>query len=144
MAAKIRLPSRMLISSATFGEGPWIAAVALREKRPASVVIRATKVLASMGWNGEDYRLLVDSPRAILTRLDELGVDVVVVHSPAGEAAPSHQTLLLTALSGNDAWQAIGTGVVSFQQWSRVKPPAVPRKPLEIELNSTFVPAIHE
>ncbi len=144
MAAKIRLPARMLISSSTLGEGPWIAAVALREKRPASVVIRATKVLASMGWNGENYRLLVNSPREVLTRLDELGIDIVVVHSPAGLAAPPHQVLLLSALSGSDVWRATGTGITSFQQWSRAKPPAVPRKPLEIDLNSTFVPAIHE
>jgi hypothetical protein len=144
MAAKIRLPSRMLISSATIGEGPWIAAVALREKRPASVVIRATKVLASMGWNGENYRLLVDSPRDVLTRLDELGIDVIVVHSPAGARVPPHQVLLLNALSGSDAWRAIDTGVPSFQEWSRVKPPAVQRKPLEIGLSSAFVPTIHE
>ena len=144
MAAKIRLPSRMLISSATLGEGPWIAAVALREKRPASVVIRATKVLASMGWNGENYRLLVDTPSEVLTRLDELGINVIVVHSPAGAAAPPHQILLLNALAGSDAWQATATGVDSFQQWSRVKPPAAARKPLEIGLSTTFVPTIHE
>ena len=144
LAAKMQLPSRMLISSSGIGEGPWIAAITLREKRPASVVVRATKALASMGWNGEGYRLLTDSSAKVLTRLDELGIDTVIVHEPPGTTSPPHQRLLQEAMSASDAWQPAQTGIASFHQWARVKPPGVPRKPLEIELNSPFLRRVSE
>jgi len=144
MAAKIKLPSRMLISSTSGGEGPWIAAIAVREKRPASVVVRASKVLAASGWNGEGYRLLTDSGDQVLIRLDELGIDTVIVQQAAGLKAPPHQQLLQAAISGSRAWGPVETGVGAFYQWSRLKPPEVPRKALEIELNSPFLKKVRE
>jgi hypothetical protein len=132
---KIHLPSRIMISSAEGGEGPLIVAIALKDRRVTSLVVRATKVLASEDWNGEDYHLLVADPQQVELRLDELRIDTVLLHTFPGTPAAPHHLLLRKTLASSGSWkQSVGGGI--FEAWRRVRTPTVPAKPLEIDLRN--------
>ena len=49
--------SSILIASDSRGEGMFVSEVAVREKRPGSVVRRGSKELATSTWNGTRYRV---------------------------------------------------------------------------------------
>lgn len=142
-ARQLPRPSRILVSSSSFGEGAIVAAIALSEPRPSSVVVRATKSLAVSGWNGEDYRLTAASAGAVALRLDEMGIDGVALHTPAGQTGPPHHRLLLETLRGSNSWRECGT-MGTFAAWCRVLEPAVARKPLRIDLTSQIGMVIQE
>ncbi len=133
---QLRRPARMLISSGrgSVGEGGWISEAAIDERYPASVVLRASKVLAQSGWNGENYKLLVNDRAAIDKRLDELAVDVVIVDQPEATSPPHHVLLAATMATGS-GWAPCGRAGPVFA-WCRVSPPRHPRKPLVIEAGS--------
>jgi dolichyl-phosphate-mannose-protein mannosyltransferase len=140
---EIHHPARMLVSSNGDGEGAWIAAVALSEKRPSSVVIRASKVLASEDWNGNDYKLLTTSPGEVQTTLDQLGVETVVLQILPGKPVPPHQVLLNSVMQAGAAWrQCANDG--SLTAWCRTRPPTVPRRPLRIDLRDKIGRVIEE
>jgi hypothetical protein len=142
-AATLQLPSRMLVSATGDGEGPWIAEIALHDHRPGSVVARATKVLAQEDWNGDSYRLLVHSPEEALRRLDELGIDTVVLIDQPVSRSPPHQALLAAALTSSRSWR-LSESQGMFQSWKRIQPPSVPRQPLTIDLRGTLGRLISE
>jgi GT2 family glycosyltransferase len=132
---QVHRPTRMLVSSTPPGEGAWIAEVALAEKRPSSVVVRATKALASSGWNGEHYRLIAKSPDEVETRLDELGIDEVILLREPGVNNVPHHVLLQQAMVDSDSWQmlAVSSDVTLYR---RTKPARASRVPLRIDLRS--------
>jgi hypothetical protein len=127
---QLHLPARMMVSSerGADGEGAWIAEVSIAERYPASLVARASKVLAESGWNGEDYKLQVQTPSAAARRLDELAIDVVVLDGPTAQAPP-HHVLLGLAVTGNSTWSHCGSAQ-RLIAYCRAVPPAFPRKPL--------------
>ncbi len=140
---ELHLPARMLISSNHWGEGGWIAAVALAERRPSSVVIRASKSLAAEGWNGENYKLLETKPEEVSKTLDELGVDTVVVQYVPGFETPPHQFLLTSTITSSTTWrQCAKDGTLTA--WCRTLPPAVPRRPLQVDLRTRIGRVIQE
>ncbi len=130
LLSQIHLPGRMLISSGRGGEGAWIAEVCLAERYPASLVARASKVLAQSGWNGENYRLLVHSPEEVRRRLDELAIDTVVVDAPFFPFPPDHQ--LLEETVGNGSGWRVCCRAKNLIAYYRLKPPAYPREPLAL------------
>jgi len=134
LVPQLARPSRMLVSSADFGEGPWIAVCALAERRPASFVVRASKVLAESGWNGEGYRLLTLTQDAVSRRLDELSLDIVILHTPANEKPPPHHTLLQNTISSSPAWTPCGSAH-DLLAYCRVRAPGVPRQPLRLRVH---------
>jgi hypothetical protein len=142
-AAEVHHPARMLVSSNWIGEGAWIAAVALSEKRPSSVVIRASKSLASEGWNGDYYTLLTSSTSEVQTTLDELGVETVVVDTFPGRPIPPHQILLNSLMESGAAWRQCAKDG-SLTAWCRTQPPSVPRRPLRIDLRDRIGRIIQE
>jgi hypothetical protein len=143
MARQLPRPARILVSSSRFGEGAMIAAIALSEPRPSSVVVRASQSLASSGSNGEDYRLTAASPEAVALRLDEMGIDKVELHTQAGDNAPAHHRLLLETLRGSSSWRECAA-METLEEWCRVLKPAVARKPLRIDLTSRIGAVIQE
>ena len=58
--------SVMLVSSEHFGEGMFIAEIALREPRPSHYILRATKVLSRSRWNLDNYELLRKTPEEVM------------------------------------------------------------------------------
>lgn len=135
LAPGLRQPGRMLVSAASgHDEGPFIVVASLRERRPGSVIVRASKVLAQSDWSGGRYRLLVSDRAGVAFILDRYGLDTVIVAglSPA-PAGPPHHQLLLETLAGHPSWKLCGTsGDISM--FCRTQPPQVPREPLQIDL----------
>jgi len=131
LLGQVPRPSRMLVSSAGLGEGAWIAVCSVAEKRPGSFIVRATKVLAEEGWNSEGYHLLPQTPAEVLRRLDELAVAVIVIDAPPGSSEPPHQSLLREAVNVSPAWTPCGRSS-ELRAFCRVKPPEVPRRPLQL------------
>ncbi len=146
LAAQIRQPARMLVSSSTgWEEGPWIAVVALREARPSSVILRATKLLASTDWNGRKYQAKVHTREDIERALDGARVDLVVVHDGDDLAGdwPTHHPLLKDTVAASATWRKCGESQ-SLTAYCRQLPPRYPRVPLRIELDRLGVGAIGE
>lgn len=134
LAARIVRPARMLVSSAGAGEGSWIAVASLAEKRPGSFIARASKVLAESGWNGEGYRLLTPGKDAVLQRLDELALDLVILDtSPNPEPWP-HHVLLQDTLQASPAWR-VCSKAGDLLAYCRTEPPRFPRQPLRLRIH---------
>jgi GT2 family glycosyltransferase len=113
----------ILVSGSGTEEGAVVAAIAEREPKPKRVVFRAGRVLATSGWNGERYRLLVKDEAEARARMDELGVAVFV--QPEGAHAP-HDLLIEGVTNG---WRReVMPGFVV-----RVNPVPVVGKKMEIE-----------
>jgi hypothetical protein len=133
LVLQLARPSRMLVSSAGSGEGPWIAVSSLAEPRPASFIVRASKAFADQGWNGEGYRLLTPTRDAISRRLDELDIDIVILDTPRNKQPPPHHVLLQDNLSASPAWSPCGNAH-DLQAYCRVMPPQFPRQPLRLKV----------
>jgi hypothetical protein len=133
VALGLKRPARMLVSSTEFGEGSFIAAVALTEWRPSSFVARATKILADEGWNGEAYHLLAPDHPAVLERLDELAIDAVILHTPQVALIPPHHVLLRGSMSRSPVW-TICASAKDLVAYCRVRAPGAPRVPLHLKV----------
>jgi hypothetical protein len=128
-------PGRMLVSAASgHDEGSFIVVASLRERRPGSVIARASKVLAQSDWNGGRYRLLVGDRAGVASIFDRYGLDTVIAAGLApAPAGPPHHRLLLETLAGHPSWKPCGTsGDISM--FCRTQPPQIPREPLQIDL----------
>jgi hypothetical protein len=132
---QLHRPARMLVSSDGIAEGAWIAVASLAERRPGSLIARASKVLSEQGWSGAGYRLTTHTPQAVSRRLDELALDTVVVHtSHRPEATPPHHAILKDLLSHSAAWTSCGSAF-ELVAYCRVKPPEFPRQPLRLRVH---------
>ena len=89
-----------LVSSDAGGEGMLIAEVAMRERRPASTVLRASKTLYSANWNGGDYRPRFRTTAEVAAFLDRERVRAVVVDLSTRSDAED-RLLLVEALDGD-------------------------------------------
>ncbi len=134
---QVHTPGRMLVAGNGDVEGPWIAAVAIAERRPASVVIRGTKAFASMDWNGDYYQLLVDTLEGIESRLDQLRVETVVVGILPGTPIPRHVSLLTSLMAASPVWRPCAKSGI-FDAWCRVVAPQLKAKPLRIDLRGSI------
>ena len=110
------------------GEGSWVAEVSMAERYPASLVARASRVLATSGWNGDHYRSLVTRREDVARILDEPARDVVVLAEP-DSTAPLHDKLLAATVEGSTAWRACGRSK-EYAAWCRTQPPRFPRNPV--------------
>ena len=107
MRSGLDLPGQhVLISSSGVGEGAFIAAVAVAERRPQTQIFRASKVLSSSSWMNSGYRLLYADSAAVERRLDELRVTTIVLDNDPERVQNPHQSLLSwMLLSGGGPWK---------------------------------------
>jgi hypothetical protein len=103
--------SIILVSTdAQDGEGMLISEIAMREKRPSHIVLRATKMLSQSDWMGQRYKLLYKTPEEVMSFLEELPVEIVVIQIGAGPMEYPDHALLRQAIDRNPAqWEEIGT-----------------------------------
>ncbi|MFN7922191.1 MAG: glycosyltransferase family 2 protein [Bryobacteraceae bacterium] len=132
LLARLDRPSRMLVSSEGVGEGAWIAAVAASEQRPGSFVVRASKVLSESDWSGRHYRLLTKDSASVQHRLDELAVDIVVLHDAPDEMPLAHHQLLRETMD-RGAWRQCATAS-KLEAYCRIKEPTVARRALRLNI----------
>jgi hypothetical protein len=130
---QLHRPARMLVSSSSWGEGAFIAVASLAERRPASFIARATKVLAETGWSGEGYHLLTPTVDAVSRRLDELAIEIVILHTPLHHQARPHHVLLQDAVRASPAWRPCGSAL-DLLAYCRSRAPQVPRQPLQLRV----------
>jgi hypothetical protein len=76
----------LLVISTAEGEGAFISEVAMRDQRPGHVVLRATKVLSSQTWYGNDYELRYRSVQKIRDSLDHAPISAVVLDTREPQA----------------------------------------------------------
>jgi GT2 family glycosyltransferase len=130
---RLQLPARALVSSAiSWHEGAWIVMVSLREQRPASVIARASKLLAVAGWS-YGYRLLFQTPGEVEQTLDRYGIETVILDDrqyPTGVV--EHHPLLKRTLSASPQWRECGANG-GFSLWCRVSPPQTERQPMHLK-----------
>lgn len=134
---QLKRPARMLISSASDGEGPWVAMSSLAETRPGSLIARASKLLAQSDWFGEDYSLLLATPDAIWRRLDQLALDVVILHTPPRSHAPPHHGLLDAAMRTSPSWK-LCQSAGHLTAYCRTRSPQQAREPLRLHVRGWY------
>lgn len=80
------------------GEGRMMAELAMQStRRPFHVIVRGTKLLASMDWNATTYQSCCQTPDQMLDVLDRSGVDLLAIDTTGKPpTAWSHYDLLLT------------------------------------------------
>jgi hypothetical protein len=98
----------ILCSSNGNGEGVFISELAMRERRPAHIVLRASLVLANSDWNGRGYHLLKSTPEEVNAFLASIPVGMVVLDRSPGFARWPHQDLLAQAMRRPE-WQLAGS-----------------------------------
>jgi len=97
-----RAGTRILISSDARGEGMFISELAMRERRPGSIVRRGSKDLASSSWGGSEYkpRFTQDQPLVAFLQTNSLSF-LVVDTSLRPDMRKSYHDLLLRAVEGH-------------------------------------------
>lgn len=91
--------SVILVSSEADGEGMLISEIAMHEKRPGHVVLRATKALAQIDWIGTTQRQYYASHGEVLKHLDEIPVGLLVLDMAPGRVTFEHHRLLRETLA---------------------------------------------
>lgn len=93
----------VLTSSSSTGEGLLVSEVAMLEPRPNITIVRATKALASMNWDGSFYESLVSSPADVLSVLSRDRIQFVVIDGRPFDKEFPHNKMLLRAIDSNPA-----------------------------------------
>ena len=92
------------------GEGMFISEIAMRDKRPSHIVLRATKMLSQSDWMGARYKLLYNTPAEVMNFLRSIPVEIVVIHSESGVVeSPDHRLLQQAIVDFSTEWEHLGT-----------------------------------
>ncbi len=99
----------ILVSSEADGEGLLISEIAMRQPRPYTFVLRASKVLARSDWLGRGYQARFQSSGDVLRYLEDIPVDFLVIDELSGPPPLLHHRLLLEAAEQHpDHWRPVG------------------------------------
>lgn len=100
----------VLISSDARGEGMFVSEVALGEKRPDTIVKRASKLLAKSGWSGNSYEAKAKSAGETITLLQNESVQFLVIDRtiPPRLKVKHHELLENAAAAAGDKWLLLG------------------------------------
>jgi hypothetical protein len=97
----------ILVSSNSGGEGMLISEIAMIQPHPLETVLRGTKSLASVDWNGAGYRCNYSNPTELLHFMRDGKVGYVVVDSFAPQVKFTHDALLKKAIESGREFQLI-------------------------------------
>jgi hypothetical protein len=99
----------VLVSSESGGEGLLISEIAMDEPRPSRVILRATKTLAHVDWNGWNYQSLFSTPSEVTKYLEQRGVQLVVLDTFAPQEHFVHNDLLRGAAQNSGRMHLLAT-----------------------------------
>lgn len=126
----------VLVCSDAVGEGAMVAEVATGDtERPQSYVVRASKVLADVDWNGQHYYPRFSESNQILKYLEQIPVDFVVMSSRAPYSLYSDLQKALSEAGGD--WEMVRdvpNTAYDIQIYHRSFAPARPSRNLDLEL----------
>ncbi|HEY6393359.1 MAG TPA: glycosyltransferase family 39 protein [Bryobacteraceae bacterium] len=114
--APLRQAITLISSNRPGGEGALIAEFAQRDPTPLRILLRATKFLSSSTWNGLNYTLRYRTPEAVLTALEDLPVQIVVVHTSPGPGYAHHDLLVQALRQYTPNWLLIFTSPKSQRE----------------------------
>lgn len=100
----------VLISSDARGEGMFVSEVTLGEKRPDTIVKRASKVLAKSGWSGASYQAKATTAAETIELLQKENVQFLIIDRTIPDRLKSkhHELLENAAASAGGQWKLIG------------------------------------
>ena len=103
-------PPRILISSDARGEGMFISEIAMHEPRPGSTIERASKILATGSWSGDQHRETFTDTDALHRHLAAAGFDYIVLDDaiPEAKRRPYHSLLRRVLAENGDTFQLAG------------------------------------
>lgn len=93
--------ARILVSSESMGEGLLVSEIAMREPRPHDTILRGTKVLADVDWNGSRYYPHFRNTQQLSQFIRESRIDLVVIDDFPRIANFSHNQLLIKTVKEN-------------------------------------------
>ncbi len=99
--------STILVSSDSGGEGMLISEIAMLQPHPAATVLRGTKSLASVDWNGAAYHCIYSNSAEILHFMRDENVRYVVVDSFPPQVKFTHDALLKKTIERSKAFHLI-------------------------------------
>jgi hypothetical protein len=100
----------MVCASTPGSEGAFIAEVASRETvRPACFILRASKQLTHVTWNGLNYKALFRTPAQMSESLTRIPVGALIIETPADASLlqPHEKTLRRMLEANADDWERI-------------------------------------
>ncbi len=99
-----------LIASNPQGEGALVAALASRESRPGSIVLRASKILTREDWFGRRLEDRFPTTTEVSRLLDQIPVDVVILDTtlPDTERSSYHRRLQAVVTATGPSWRDAG------------------------------------
>jgi hypothetical protein len=99
----------VLVSSDSYGEGVFIAALVERERRPGHQVIRASKALSASNWDGSGYNVTNGSVDDVEQYLHHAHIRIVVLDMESAAARPAlaHHRQLLDVVRLPDHWRRV-------------------------------------
>lgn len=130
----------LVVASAEALAGPFIAEVALRHPEPRGHLIRASKTLYSMEWQGDHYQQRLTSEDQLNQFLDESRFDAIVRMVPKSAMPRPHDVLLTAILKCEDCpWRLVYAGAdESIEIYERVIPSSLPPRPIRIYMESRW------
>jgi hypothetical protein len=130
---------RILVSSeSAAGEGDPIVELALREKRPGHLILRAFKMLCRTDWNSRRYRLLFSTPAEMQAELERLDVRLLIMDlRPSAGQFPHHAILKRLVAESSDAWPLLAgfpgpAGQLEVAVYGRTGDASRSRAPIEV------------
>ncbi len=112
VAARVsNVPQIWLISSGSTGEGCLVAAVALKEKRSKSYILRGKTILAGGDWLWNNTEDRFDTPGKLAGLLYDIPVTIIVIDDqiPPEERRPYQDRLRELVASEGQTWKLIGS-----------------------------------
>lgn len=100
--------SVLMVSSDWLGDGMLVSEVAMREKRPGHIVLRAGKILARISFMGNSYRLLYHTPEQVMRVLEEIPVGILVMDLAPQRQYAHYRLLRETLETYRDRWELLG------------------------------------
>ena len=99
-----------LVSSQNYGEGRFIAEMAMREPHPGHIVLRGSKMLAEGDWFGLENNLVYPTTDQAMRFLDDIPVTILVMHQGGGGRVHPDYVQLGELIQQNPSlWEPIGT-----------------------------------
>jgi len=101
---------RILICSDGDGEGGFIVAMELADRRPQHMVLRATKFLSDNTWSPPERKALLESTAQVRKFLDDYEVHAIVVDNTSPLWIEDRKLLLQTIQEDGAIWEKVSEG----------------------------------
>jgi hypothetical protein len=99
----------VLVSSEGQGEGMLVSEMAMRDHRPGRIVLRGTKVLATVSWQANRYEARPATPEETQAYLEQIPISFLVLdEGPAQLHYVHHRNLLKIITMYPERWRLLG------------------------------------